>query len=604
MISFSRITHNVCQDDAPHQESTLVDIMAQHTNDTSKAPLYMLGKGGAQREISLVQHMQFENFLPVLLGLGFGFALRHILANYPGPIAIIDKEKEILSLTNALQDISPEDQARICFIDSSHAEEVLRLLTLWQKKHGGLPFKAVPHPFYMRLDKLLTAQNQSNPDINQEILSLGWYGSLRKKIEASTTIDFWAKVRKPRFVQDMPRILLITSKYFLMGEIIRACRNLGIPYQVLTLPDDSISSQEFIENLLKAVVDFQPDCLLTLNHLGVDREGLLMDLLEQLQMPLASWFVDNPHLIVHLYEKLKNPWVTIFTWDADNIESLHHMGFQHVFHLPLGTDIQRFSPNTSGQKSWKSRISFVGNSMVHKVATRLEKTALPDSLLQVFAQIAQDFDLSQERSVATFIQSTHPEIYKIYSELPSNEERLGFETAITWEATRIYRAKCVAATLAFTPLIVGDTGWENIFAHEKATYRLHRELNYYTELPQFYPLSDINFNCTSKQMKGAVNQRIFDVPACNAFVLTDWRAQMDELFEPHKEIAFYTEPEEAPELIRYYLDNPQERMRIANAARKRVLAEHTWEHRLKKLLKDMRSVYGDLKAHTLRKNNA
>ena len=46
-----------------------------------------------------------------------------------------------------------------------------------------------------------------------------------------------------------------------------------------------------------------------------------------------------------------------------------------------------------------------------------------------------------------------------------------------------------------------------------------------------------------------------------------------------------------PELVRYYLDHPKERQRFARQARKRVLACHTWVHRLQCLLAQMREVY-------------
>ena len=46
-----------------------------------------------------------------------------------------------------------------------------------------------------------------------------------------------------------------------------------------------------------------------------------------------------------------------------------------------------------------------------------------------------------------------------------------------------------------------------------------------------------------------------------------------------------------PELIRYYLARPDARKRIAEAARKRVLKEHTYAHRLQNLIARMREVY-------------
>ncbi len=545
------------------------DIVVERRN----GPLFMLGPSGAERELACVNNLNFNGSLPVLLGTGLGHALNFILTKHRGPIAIIDKELEIQTLTNIIAQLKPDQQKRITLISTDDLSEVSRLLTVWQSEHDFLPFQAVIHPFYMRLDR-------------------AWYGEVRKNVEASQSFDFWSKARKPRFINKMPRVLLITSKYFLMGEVAHACKRLGIEHELLTVPDECMATNEFVENLLSAVIKFQPDCLLTLNHLGVDREGVLIALLEKLQLPLASWFVDNPHLVLHLYNKLKSPWVSIFTWDFDNISSLQDMGFNNVFYLPLGTNPTHFKPNTYGQNKWKSQVSFVGNSMHYKVIKRLEKEPLPQNILQHFYEIAENFDQSPQHSVAKFMEQHYPKAYTYYTELDNNEQRLAFETAVTWEATRRYRARCVEKTLEFNPLLVGDDGWDFIFSEKQGQYTLHKELNYYNELHAFYPTSDINFNCTSKQMKGAVNQRIFDVPACNAFVLTDWREQMDNLFEPKTEIISYKDLEEIPELIKFYLDHPTERTRITTAARKRVLAEHTWDHRLKTLLENMQQVYG------------
>lgn len=552
-----------------YQEQLLVDVSVLRPN----TPLAILGSGGSARELTLLDGYSNASLLPVFLGSGMGHAIRAFLQQNDAPVAIIDKEIHLLEITNISSTLTAEQTKRVLWITTADSQQALQQLTQWQSEHGGAPLCPLAHPFYLRLDR-------------------PWYAALRQSIEASRHFDFWAKARQPRFKNEAPRILLITSQYFLMGELAQACKKANINYRLLTIPNDAIACNEFIENLLKAVLEFKPDCLLTLNHLGVDREGVLMELLEQLQLPLASWFVDNPHLIVHLYKKLISPWTTIFTWDADNIDSLKSMGFEHVFHLPLGTDPQRFHPGRTGKNQWKSPVSFVGNSMVYKVAARLKAGKFPRELLRTFKEVARNFDASEARLVPSFLKTHYPTLYKEYLRLPTDEKRLAYETGITWEATRLYRAKCVSQTLPFNPLIVGDEGWKTIFRGTNTHPQLQKELNYYEELPLFYPLSDINFNCTSKQMKGAVNQRIFDVPACGAFILTDWREQMDQLFVPEKEIAFYTEPEEVPEKISYYLHNPLERQRIATAARARVLKEHTWEHRLKTLMGHMYNVYG------------
>ena len=127
---------------------------------------------------------------------------------------------------------------------------------------------------------------------------------------------------------------------------------------------------------------------------------------------------------------------------------------------------------------------------------------------------------------------------------------------------------------------------------EKRPWRWHAPINYYDQLPYFYPHSTINFNCTSMQMKGASNQRILDVPATGSFVITDYREQMENMFDIGEEIICYKNNEEIPDLIRYYLNHGKEREAIVRKGRERVLKCHTWTHRMSEILSVMKEWYG------------
>jgi spore maturation protein CgeB len=89
-------------------------------------------------------------------------------------------------------------------------------------------------------------------------------------------------------------------------------------------------------------------------------------------------------------------------------------------------------------------------------------------------------------------------------------------------------------------------------------------------------------------MKVAVNQRVFDAPAAGGFVLTDFREQLAELFEVGEEVVCFGEPGEIPDLVRYYLKHPEVRKRMTGKARARVLAEHTYRHRVAVMIETMR----------------
>ena len=379
-----------------------------------------------------------------------------------------------------------------------------------------------------------------------------------------------------------PRLLLLTSAYFLLGELKAACQRLDVPHLLLDFASRSVDRDHFVSTVRDTVATFKPDAIVTVNHLGVDHEGVLYALAGELKLPLVSWFVDNPEFILPLYPKPDPENTLILTWDADSLDAVRGYGFKNVFWLPLGADPERFRPGRAGRPEWRARVSFVGNSMVAKTASRLSAAAPGPALLAAFVELARSFGQSGERSATDFLAARRPDLVAELAALPLLR-RVAYATALVWHSTLEYRLGCVAKTLPFGPLIAGDPGWNQLLAGSE-THRLHKELSYYDELPGFYSSSAVNFNCTSLQMKGAVNQRVFDVPVAGAFLLTDHRRQIERLFEPDTEIALFRSPEEIPGLLKRFLSDPKGRERVVKAGRARVLAEHTYEHRLSALM--------------------
>jgi spore maturation protein CgeB len=80
-----------------------------------------------------------------------------------------------------------------------------------------------------------------------------------------------------------------------------------------------------------------------------------------------------------------------------------------------------------------------------------------------------------------------------------------------------------------------------------------------------------------------VNPRTFELAACGAFQLTDRRSLMSGLFS-ESELATVSSPDELPGKIAGWLREPEQRMAMAAQARRRVLAEHTYAHRMRDLL--------------------
>jgi hypothetical protein len=81
----------------------------------------------------------------------------------------------------------------------------------------------------------------------------------------------------------------------------------------------------------------------------------------------------------------------------------------------------------------------------------------------------------------------------------------------------------------------------------------------------------------------AGNMRLFETTGVATCLLTDWKPNLNELFEIDKEVVAYKTPEECLEKARWILDHDKEREEIARAGQRRVLKEHTFFHRAQQM---------------------
>lgn len=84
-----------------------------------------------------------------------------------------------------------------------------------------------------------------------------------------------------------------------------------------------------------------------------------------------------------------------------------------------------------------------------------------------------------------------------------------------------------------------------------------------------------------------VRLREFEIPMHGGFYLTQDCPELQELFRVGENIATWDNTPDLLDKIRYYLDHPTERQKIAIAAQNHCLLYHTWEKRFRDLLKEL-----------------
>lgn len=110
-------------------------------------------------------------------------------------------------------------------------------------------------------------------------------------------------------------------------------------------------------------------------------------------------------------------------------------------------------------------------------------------------------------------------------------------------------------------------GWEKILSGKNA--RLLKGLQVLGDgLKFYYSSADIVLNDTREDMAkaGFISNRIFDVTACGGFVISDYVAEIEEIYGDA--VPMYKNSREFKELIEYYLAHPMERKEKAARAQK------------------------------------
>jgi spore maturation protein CgeB len=369
-----------------------------------------------------------------------------------------------------------------------------------------------------------------------------------------------------KLAQEQLSVLLLDGAYHLHAECQRALASLG--HRVTSIAVTG-TAPAVLQRLLWALVAHKPDFVLSINQIGFDAGGQIGGVLDALQMPVAVWYVDSPIFVLRDGNVPAAEVSSFFLWERDLIDEVRSRGGTDVHYLPLATDPESFSPGT-GESRWM--LSYVGNSSRQKCTTLRRRLQRP-ALKRLPALVQR---LLHDRRAA-------PGSWVARCGTVSQDAISLFE-AVTAEGDARYR-RGVLRRLAGPELhLFGDPGWKRTLP--RAHYG--GPLNYGAPVAQVYGRTRVNLNMTSLQMPSAVNQRVFDVPAAGGFLLTDDQPALYELFEPGKEVATYADPAELPDLVRHYAQNETARRDLVERARDRILAQHTYQHRLRSIIQTLR----------------
>lgn len=381
----------------------------------------------------------------------------------------------------------------------------------------------------------------------------------------------------------IPRPLLLHGGFFLQEEIRGGFEKLLGERPALFRYEDHKGAVAFESHFQRAIEDFGPDCVISVNMKGFDGNGALGDICARRGIPIVVWFVDDPHPILLHQRQFVTSSMIALCWERSYRSFLNRAGFGRVDYLPLAGDPSLFRPDPDAAAGVP--LGFVGSSMGGEFLRNIRSRFMwNDSLAS----------LAEESSVELLHNPETPVDEVIARAARNRDGSLPFKDVrnMTWLcayvihlASMTRRRERIGALLPAGIQLVGDPeGWRSLLGEEVTA---HDSVDYRTELCSVYRRTGVNVNITSCQMPTAANQRVFDVPLAGGFVLNDTQDDLSELFDPEKELVCYGSVEELKEKAAFYAAHEEARARISAAARERIRARHTYEHRCRQVVRTL-----------------
>ncbi|MDF1591689.1 MAG: glycosyltransferase [Desulfobacterales bacterium] len=104
---------------------------------------------------------------------------------------------------------------------------------------------------------------------------------------------------------------------------------------------------------------------------------------------------------------------------------------------------------------------------------------------------------------------------------------------------------------------------------------------------KIYSQYSISLNIHAQVVREGTNMRTFECAGYGITQVVEFRSGLSEYFEPDKEIIFFRSPREMIEKIEALRKNKVLSHNLAKMARKRVLSDHTYQHRAKTIIEGL-----------------
>jgi len=379
----------------------------------------------------------------------------------------------------------------------------------------------------------------------------------------------------------MINVAFFHQRFLVQAEAIAALKHTpGVRVVVIDIMDSPSKDQSL--EVCRALDNQKCSLLFTINDWGMDNEGEIAAHCAKNGTIHINWCVDDPFFMEIFHGRPIMPASNRLDFVSNRayVAPMRERGLNAHF-LPLAADPAIFFPPAEAPP-YARDLCFVGNSyrkQIDEFCSSCE--GLMERLVPFMGDVLHRYErnmlIDLEREVAAELDG---------QTLPPSLSKRKATFIVKHFISYLFRKRTVCSLAREFPgfVVFGDPFWKCDLPDEKVS----TTVGYYANLRDTYVRTKINIDINRVVITEGLTQRVFDCSACGGFIITNNKSIINEFFETktvEKELVTFDNERHLKDLINHYLMNEEERLAIARRAQKKVLGEHTYDHRMRTIFK-------------------
>lgn len=381
------------------------------------------------------------------------------------------------------------------------------------------------------------------------------------------------------------RIVFCYWKSIVESDVTAALKELN--HEVLIF-DEPCSNIDYDTDYLNRLASYlkqsnNVDAIFSINYIPI-----IARLCNVLHLTYISWIVDSPSLPLYS-ETLEYSCNHIFSFDRLQCQKFSHKNPGHIHHQPLGCNHKLLTDmliTDEGRQMFNCDVSFIGSLYDNRKYAKI-KHLIPeymqgyiDALSQAQANIYNYFLIPDSLSDDWVAEFSNYISYVLPPDYTGDSKDIIANFYLGDYCTNYARTKVLQqVSQNFSTSIYTQSNTDILpYIHNKGIADSH------TMMPKIFNCSKINLNITSSTIQSGIPLRVFDIMSAGGFVISNYQAELAELFIPDTDIVLY---ESIPDLlykIDYYLTHDDERLAIAQNGHLKATSMYSYKNQLTKIL--------------------